>query len=52
MDYSEIAEQISVNGEPGIAWLQNMREYSRMVYPKDYKDIKAMGGNPCLEQTL
>ena len=28
MDYTDIAEQISINGEPGLAWLQNMREYS------------------------
>jgi len=52
MDYGEIAERIRINGEPGLAWLDNMREYSRMKDPVDNKDHKAMGGNPCLEQTL
>ena len=52
MDYSKVVEKIRKNGEPGLAWLQNMREYGRMVEPKNYKDMRAMGGNPCLEQTL
>jgi adenosylcobalamin-dependent ribonucleoside-triphosphate reductase len=52
MDYSEIATSIAVNGEPGLAWLENMREYGRMKDGKNSKDKKAMGGNPCLEQTL
>lgn len=51
-DYNEIADRIAKNGEPGIAWLENMRNYGRMGDPADYKDAKAMGGNPCLEQTL
>ena len=29
-----------------------MRAYSRMGDQPDYKDAKAAGGNPCLEQTL
>ena len=52
MDYSDIAERIRINGEPGIAWLDNMREYGRMDGQKDNKDHRASGGNPCLEQTL
>ena len=52
MDYSEIAERIRINGEPGLAWLDNMREYSRMGHPPDHKDMKVKGGNPCLEQSL
>jgi ribonucleoside-triphosphate reductase (thioredoxin) len=52
MDYTDVAESIYKNGEPGLCWLENMREYSRMEDPKDFKDIKAGGGNPCLEQTL
>lgn len=30
MDYSEVAKNIIKNGEPGLAWLENMRAYSRM----------------------
>ena len=52
MDYSKVTECISKNGEPGLAWLENMQGYSRMMDPPDYKDHKALGGNPCLEQTL
>lgn len=52
MDYTAIAERTRINGEPGYAWLDNMQAYSRMCESPDYKDRKAKGGNPCLEQTL
>lgn len=52
MDYSRTAEMVCKNGEPGFAWLQNMREYSRMGAAPDHRDRRATGGNPCLEQTL
>eukprot|EP01029_Cantina_marsupialis_P003615 TRINITY_DN13531_c0_g1_i1.p1 TRINITY_DN13531_c0_g1~~TRINITY_DN13531_c0_g1_i1.p1 ORF type:complete len:742 (-),score=254.79 TRINITY_DN13531_c0_g1_i1:262-2487(-) len=52
MDYTKICERIALNGEPGLAWLQNMREFGRMGDPKDYKDTRVAGGNPCLEQSL
>jgi adenosylcobalamin-dependent ribonucleoside-triphosphate reductase len=52
MDYSEIARSIAVNGEPGLVWLDNARQFSRMNGPADNKDRLAMGVNPCVEQTL
>jgi adenosylcobalamin-dependent ribonucleoside-triphosphate reductase len=52
MDYREACERVASNGEPGFAWLENMRKYGRMCEPPNYKDHRAMGGNPCLEQTL
>ena len=52
MDYTEVSKRIRDNGEPGLAWLDNMRHYSRMKNGGDDKDHRAMGGNPCLEQTL
>jgi len=52
MDYTEVCKRINGNGEPGFAWLENMRDYSRMKNGKDNKDHRAAGGNPCLEQTL
>lgn len=52
MNYSEIAKRIRINGEPGLAWLTNMQDFSRMCDPRDGKDSRARGGNPCLEQTL
>jgi adenosylcobalamin-dependent ribonucleoside-triphosphate reductase len=52
MDYTEVAKRIVDNGEPGFAWLENMRHYSRMKNGGDDKDHRVMGGNPCLEQSL
>ena len=52
MDYTEACKRVVKNGEPGFAWLENMRHYSRMKNGGDNKDHRAMGGNPCLEQTL
>ena len=52
MDYTEVAKRIVDNGEPGLAWLENMRHYSRMKNGGDDKDHRVAGGNPCLEQSL
>lgn len=52
MDYNNVAERIADNGEPGLAWLDNMRGYSRMRNGTDNKDHRVAGGNPCLEQSL
>lgn len=52
MDYTKISDSIMHNGEPGVVWLENMRKYSRMNHTVDMKDAKAMGANPCSEQTL
>jgi len=52
MDYTEVCKRINGNGEPGFAWLHNMRKFSRMQNGGDDKDHRAAGGNPCLEQTL
>ncbi|MCK9435076.1 MAG: hypothetical protein M0R32_09735, partial [Candidatus Cloacimonetes bacterium] len=52
MDYKDCAERTRLNGEPGYAWLDNMKNYSRMNNGPDNKDHRASGGNPCLEQTL
>jgi len=43
MDYSDVAKRIVDNGEPGFAWLENMRHYSRMKNGGDNKDHRAMG---------
>lgn len=52
MDYTESANRTKINGEPGFAWLENMRGYSRMNNGKDNRDHRVEGGNPCLEQSL
>jgi intein/homing endonuclease len=48
LDYSFIADQIKINGEPGVFWLENARSYSRMGSKPDFKDKKAAGVNPCI----
>lgn len=51
-DFKEVAAQTAINGEPGYVFMDNIRAFSRMGDPADYKDEKAMGTNPCGEQTL
>ena len=45
MNYDQIAQRIAINGEPGLAWLDNMRAYGRMADPPNYKDKRVCGGN-------
>jgi ribonucleoside-triphosphate reductase len=52
MDYHSAAARIRINGEPGFAWLDNMRAYGRMGDPATHADHLVAGGNPCLEQSL
>jgi adenosylcobalamin-dependent ribonucleoside-triphosphate reductase len=52
MDYQPFVDRIASNGEPGFIWLDHMKEYGRMSEPKNNKDRRAMGSNPCSEQTL
>ena len=52
MDYVETAEAIAKNGEPGILWLKNAQDYGRMKDAPNFKDRRAQGANPCVEQTL
>jgi len=52
MNYSNIAECIKHNGEPGIIWLKNMQDYGRTKDIPNHKDHRVMGSNPCSEQSL
>lgn len=47
-DYHKIARSIVVNGEPGIVWLDNIRNYGRMKDGFNDVDRKVMGVNPCI----
>ena len=51
-DYLPIAERAWENGEPGVVWMDNIRNYGRMNGILDYTDAEAMGVNPCGEQAL
>lgn len=52
MDYSHLVDRIADNGEPGIIWLDAMRKFGRLEDPANNADARAMGSNPCSEQTL
>lgn len=52
MNYAESVKRTIINGDPGYAWLHNMKSYSRMNNGPDNKDWRVEGGNPCLEQSL
>jgi ribonucleoside-triphosphate reductase len=51
-DLSSIVEGISLNGEPGVIWLDMSRKYGRLVDPPNNKDWRVAGYNPCAEQSL
>ena len=53
MDYKAVGQQIAANGEPGLVWLDNMRDYGRMIDGKQPGiDGRVKGSNPCVEQSL
>lgn len=52
MNYGPSAQRVALNGEPGYAWLDNMRAYGRMGDAPDFKDKRVAGANPCVEQSL
>ena len=53
MDYSDIAERIRNNGEPGLIWLENAHTNKRMgENTNGISDDRTMGTNPCGEIIL
>jgi adenosylcobalamin-dependent ribonucleoside-triphosphate reductase len=52
MNYTDVAKQTGENGEPGYAWLDNMKHYARMKDEPNGKDLRVKGANPCMEQSL
>jgi len=52
MDYDKYVDLIANNGEPGFIWLDVTRNWGRLADPKDGKDYRVMGFNPCAEQPL
>jgi len=51
-DYSHLVPRIILNGEPGIFWLDIVRDYGRLADPPDHKEYRTMGSNPCGEIPL
>ncbi len=55
-DYSDIVDNIALNGEPGVVWLDNVKYNARIGMNdgiKDrFRDHRVAGVNPCAEQFL
>lgn len=53
MDYTPFLESIATNGEPGFVWMDAIRNFGRTKDgPKPGCDRRAVGTNPCAEQSL
>jgi adenosylcobalamin-dependent ribonucleoside-triphosphate reductase len=48
----KIVDGISLNGEPGVIWMDVSRKYGRLKDAPNNKDWRIMGYNPCAEQSL
>lgn len=51
-DLGSIIDGIALNGEPGVIWMDVTRKYGRLADPINHKDWRAVGYNPCAEQSL
>lgn len=51
-NYGNVVNRIADNGEPGMLWLDTMRGYGRTSDPRDDKDWRVLGTNPCAEIPL
>jgi hypothetical protein len=51
-DLSHIVDNIALNGEPGVIWMDVTRNYGRLIDEPDNRDWRAAGYNPCAEQSL
>jgi len=51
-DLTPIIDGISLNGEPGVIWMDISRKYGRLIDPPNNKDHRVAGYNPCAEQSL
>lgn len=49
---NDAPRDITVFQRRRFAWLDNMRAFGRMGDAPNFRDKRAKGGNPCLEQTL
>jgi ribonucleoside-triphosphate reductase len=51
-NFEKLAAYTARNGEPGYLFLNNARKFGRMMDAPNDKDHRALGANPCVEQTL
>jgi len=46
-DLSSVIDQICINGEPGVLWVDAMQQYGRLEDSKNNTDYRAVLTNPC-----
>lgn len=51
-EFSRFQDPIMQRGEPGFVFLHNIQAYGRMAEPPTHVDFRAVGVNPCGEQSL
>lgn len=51
-NYDHLVDRIAQNGEPGLFYLDLARSHGRLGDPANDRDYRALGSNPCAEQTL
>ncbi len=51
-NYDHLADRIAMNGEPGLFWIDMCQQYGRLADPRNDKDHRVGGVNPCGEQPL
>jgi len=53
MDYTDFAERTGISGEPGYQWLDNIRDFGRMIDGRRPGiDSRACGTNPCFAGSM
>lgn len=51
-DYTHLVDRIAVNGEPGLMYLDLAQQFGRLGDPRNDRDYRVKGANPCVEQSL
>ncbi|MEY3377016.1 MAG: hypothetical protein RL463_1326, partial [Bacteroidota bacterium] len=51
-DLTHLVENIAMNGEPGVIWMDMSRKYGRLADGPNNRDWRVAGYNPCAEQSL
>jgi ribonucleoside-triphosphate reductase (thioredoxin) len=51
-DYSQLADAVVLNGEPGLVYTDLCRQYGRLIDEATNRDYRVAGCNPCAEQSL
>lgn len=51
-DFGHVVDNIALNGEPGVIWMDTSRKYGRLADAPNNKDWRVAGYNPCAEQSL